>query len=1177
MNPDRATLNFLNTFPDESKTKGEEIQKAGCVTQIFGNHLFIRGRVELDHGPVLQTSLRLDGNRWLGTSDSPEGDECPALYATMLERLERGENLPEAPNEVGEKSVYEILESAHGRELSEAEEFFLGKLEKRYRRYAIEQKIFDHDLVRISPKWEVSGYDALTLWPVPPADILEFWNYIAYAFEKKGIKYRETALMEPITDIAATRAKMAAWENEQEVGDWQERVELLLDQPEAPSSISGAFRMMVTTNEARLQWRAEGEEEVFTGLEKVELAQLVEQHEKGGIELDAASELLWVYYLAHRQQRGMDEVRLDSETNCRFLNHLFQQPALAPLMVNLDEQPLVRIDAPLRWVCKDEPADDGDDETPPQIGPSIELTMADDEPVPYGLRVLPGATNLYLTDEAVFEGPPPWTEGTAVDPRYEVPRSVLETVAGVEFLGRIDADLPESLVGRVQDEKMGVQIQLELSKKITAAESEHMLMRVVAKDEGGFREETLVKEGWKITGEKEPEKGRLLRFDRSLLNRIPPLLDPLNVSFDTNVNAFKTRVVKQFPQRFTDWVETLPPEVELVPDGELETLLRDPVKAQLKFEVVDQDIDWFDLKIIVKVEGYDLSPEEIKQLVSARGEFVRMKKGGWLRIEFDLGEEQREAVSRLGLDPYDLSGDTHRMHALQLSDPKAKEVFDEGAWDKICDRAEAVQLQVRPAVPDTIDAELRPYQVEGFHYLAYLAANRFGGILADDMGLGKTLQSLTWIMWLREQSKDPGTVLVVCPKSVLDVWAAEMHKFAPSVNVQVLRSKEELDMEQVRDHVDVLVVNYSQLRVCADALNTENWLAVILDEGQQIKNPDSKAAKAARSLTSENRLVLTGTPIENRLLDIWSLMSFAMPGVLGGRKYFRDRFDRRKDPQSQLRLSARMRPFLLRRTKGQVAMDLPPRTEENVLCKMEGVQAKLYQEEMERIQKVLLGLETDEALRKNSFVVLQGLMRLRQICCHPALVDQKYIEEESAKMNALFYLLDQLREEGHKVLVFSQFVTMLDIIKVRLATEERKYNYLTGQTKDRQKEIEDFQTTKDPSVFLLSLKAGGSGLNLTAASYVILYDPWWNPAVENQAIDRTHRIGQTSKVIAYRLIMGDSVEEKIRTLQEQKEVLAGGVLGEESFARNLELKDIQFLFQPDEPDEIEAETVEIEA
>ena len=325
MNPDRATLNFLNTFPDEAKTKGEELQKAGCVTQIFGNHLFIRGRVELDHGPVLQTSLRLDGNRWVGNSDSPEGEECSGLYATMLERLERGEDLPEAPNEVGEKSIYELLEDGLGREMKEIEEHFVSKVERRYRRYAIEQKIFDHDLVRISPKWEVTSYDALTnLWPVPPADIVEFWNYIAYAFEKKSVKYPD--VMAPITDIPATRAKMAAWENEQEVGDWQERVEALNDQPEMPEEKSGAFRMMVTTNEARLQWRADGgEEEVFTGLEKPELAQLVDLHEQGALRLDPTSELLWVHYLAHRQQRGMDEVRLESETNCRFLNHLFNR------------------------------------------------------------------------------------------------------------------------------------------------------------------------------------------------------------------------------------------------------------------------------------------------------------------------------------------------------------------------------------------------------------------------------------------------------------------------------------------------------------------------------------------------------------------------------------------------------------------------------------------------------------------------------------------------------------------------------------------------------------------------------------------------------------------------------------------------------------------------------------
>jgi SNF2 family DNA or RNA helicase len=467
-------------------------------------------------------------------------------------------------------------------------------------------------------------------------------------------------------------------------------------------------------------------------------------------------------------------------------------------------------------------------------------------------------------------------------------------------------------------------------------------------------------------------------------------------------------------------------------------------------------------------------------------------------------------------------------------------------------------------LPEGLDATLRPYQIDGFKFLAYLATNRFGGILADDMGLGKTIQSLTYILWLRqENAKDKTTghkpALIVCPKSVLDVWATEAEKFAKELRVKILRTKDDLNIDEAQNDLDMVVLNYAQLRVCGEELNTIKWLTVILDEGQQIKNPDSKAAKAARELNASNRLVLTGTPIENRLMDMWSLMAFAMPGVLGTKAYFKKRFDKRKDPTSQSRLASRLRPFLLRRTKLQVAKDLPPRTEEEVFAEMEGIQADLYKAELKRIQKALLGLDSDEAVKKNSFAILQGLMRLRQICCHPGLIDPKFLKEESAKMIALFYLLDQLREEGHKVLVFSQFVSMLDIIKARLETESRAYNYLTGQTKDRKGEIEKFQTTKEPSVFMLSLKAGGAGLNLTSASYVILYDPWWNPAVENQAIDRTHRIGQKNKVIAYRLLTRNTVEEKIRVLQHQKTALVTNVLGDEGFASNLDMEDLQFI------------------
>ena len=581
---------------------------------------------------------------------------------------------------------------------------------------------------------------------------------------------------------------------------------------------------------------------------------------------------------------------------------------------------------------------------------------------------------------------------------------------------------------------------------------------------------------------------------------------------------------------------------------------------------MNQEIDWFDLRVVIDVEGVNLSKAQIRQLVAARGGYVRMDDGSWMRLEIKLDPDQRDAVTRLGLDPFDLSGETHRMHAMQLADPKAAEVFDPKAWKRIKDRARDIKIDIKPGVPDSLNATLRPYQVEGYQFLAYLATNGFGGILADDMGLGKTIQSITYLLWLREyidETKDAnvkiGPALVVCPKSVLDVWATEAGKFAPNLKLKILRTRDDLDLDEVNNELDILVLNYAQLRVCGDQLNKVRWLTVILDEGQQIKNPDSKAAKCARELNAENRLVLTGTPIENRLMDMWSLMAFAMPGVLGTRAYFKRRFDKRKDPSSQNRLAARLRPFLLRRTKGQVAKDLPPRTEEEVFAGMEGIQEELYKVELKRIQQALLGLDSDEAVKKNSFAILQGLMRLRQICCHPGLIDPKWLKEESAKMNALFYLLDQLREEGHKVLVFSQFVSMLDIIKMRLEVESRPFNYLTGQTKDRKGEIEKFQTTKDASVFLLSLKAGGAGLNLTSASYVILYDPWWNPAVENQAIDRTHRIGQKNKVIAYRLLTRDSVEEKIRILQHQKTALVTNTLGYEGFASNLCVDDLQFI------------------
>jgi SNF2 family DNA or RNA helicase len=335
----------------------------------------------------------------------------------------------------------------------------------------------------------------------------------------------------------------------------------------------------------------------------------------------------------------------------------------------------------------------------------------------------------------------------------------------------------------------------------------------------------------------------------------------------------------------------------------------------------------------------------------------------------------------------------------------------------------------------------------------------------------------------------------------------------------------------------------------------------MLDEAQNVKNPSTEAWKAARQVKSEQRLALTGTPIENRLLDLWSIMNFAMPGVLGLRSRFAKTYDQKEDPLARRRLAGRVRPFVLRRTKEQVAKDLPARIEEDLLCEMEGKQATLYRAELKRARQALLKLKTDKELDKARFNILTSLLRLRQICCHPKLVDANAADEPSAKVEALMEMLEPLLEEGRKVLVFSQFVGVLEILQAEIQKREWKHFILTGQTENRGALIADFQESAGAAVFLLSLKASGFGLNLTASSYVVLFDPWWNPAVENQAIDRAHRIGQKDTVFAYRLLVKGSIEEKIRALQTQKRALAADVLGEEAFAKALTLDDLRSLLE----------------
>lgn len=636
-------------------------------------------------------------------------------------------------------------------------------------------------------------------------------------------------------------------------------------------------------------------------------------------------------------------------------------------------------------------------------------------------------------------------------------------------------------------------------------------------------------------------------------------------------------VTRNFPREFMAWHATLPPGVEIQASPELQGLVGGPVRARLAVEARAAEgagRDWFDLSVQLKAEDKTLTPAELQMLVKARGEWVWLPTRGWRRLETEkvVTAEAGAALERLGLaaDVDALSGRkrTHRFHVLQMANVP---VGDAALAERLRARAAELKAVASPGLPVGLKADPRPYQVEGFRFLAHLTTHGLGGVLADDMGLGKTLQTLAWLLWLDGRGRAEGRglrALVVAPKSVVPNWGIEAGKFAPGLTTARLEAGAQVPGE---GKANVVVINYAQLRLRAAELAAEEWDAVVLDEGQNIKNPGSATARAARELRARHRVVLSGTPIENRLLDLWSLMAFAQPGLLGPQAEFQRLYDDKEDPVgARARLAARVRPFLLRRTKGQVAKDLPARIEKEVSCELEGVQRALYDAELKRARQMLDRAGGARGLDAERFNILGSLMRLRQICCDPRLLGLESAAADdgepkgdgaprptSAKLEALFDAIEPLVAEGHRVLVFSQFVRMLELIREELGARGIGHLLLTGQTEGRQALVSRFQSADGPPVFLLSLKAAGAGLNLTAASYVVLFDPWWNPAVEAQAIDRTHRIGQANTVIAYRLIAKDTVEEKIRALQREKADLASDVVQEESLAKVMDIESLR--------------------
>ena len=566
------------------------------------------------------------------------------------------------------------------------------------------------------------------------------------------------------------------------------------------------------------------------------------------------------------------------------------------------------------------------------------------------------------------------------------------------------------------------------------------------------------------------------------------------------------------------------------------------------------DDDWR-LSVTFGKDNYEADPWAVLDAWGGNRSLVPLLDGGWAPLPTNWLAEHGALLREL-MEARDADGRVHRNATAALVELlENTEAVVPTDLRRLREFLEGGEGLSEDPLPEGFDAELRPYQWVGFRWLNFLADMRLNGILADDMGLGKTVQALA------AMSHRGGQHLVVCPTSVIRNWEKEANRFAPNLKVNIFHGA-----SRKLDDCDITLTSYALLRRDLDVLRSKPWSYIVLDEAQAIKNSRSKTARAAYALPADHRMCLTGTPVENRLEELWSLLRFLMPGLLGSEASFKERFARpieADDRRARAALRARVRPYILRRMKQQVAAELPPLTEIVVRCEMSEAQRATYDGVRLMARREVQDAIDERGERGATMRVLEALLRMRQACCDPTLLPGDAGEGvPSAKLDRMEEILVDVIFDNHKALVFSQWTSLLDRAQKRLDALGIDYVRLDGSTRDRQAVIDAFQSDDGPPVFLLSLKAGGTGLNLTAADYVLHLDPWWNPAVERQATDRAHRIGQAKPVVSCRLIAQDTVEERILELQDAKRDLADAALGTDGgFVKSLNASELRSLFE----------------
>lgn len=601
-------------------------------------------------------------------------------------------------------------------------------------------------------------------------------------------------------------------------------------------------------------------------------------------------------------------------------------------------------------------------------------------------------------------------------------------------------------------------------------------------------------------------------------------------------------------------------------------LLEEPFKLCAKIDFSEESQDSFEIFLYGQVGDEQISFDEIYETIQSGEKYNRIRSLGFVEYPaqniytmmraFNSFDVFRNPDNKFIVKTY-RAGLINELKNLDV-ELVLSEAF-ENFWKQMSTFSTSEDLKL----PEGVNAEFREYQTKGFGWLWFMYKYGLNGILADDMGLGKTLQALAVIQKAKEED-GPMPTLVICPTTVVFNWESEIQKFAPTLTTLKLSGTERKQFFKHIPEFDVVITSYALVRRDIEKLKDINFRYIILDESQNIKNAMSQTAQAVKKLNATHKLALSGTPIENKLEELWSVFDFLMPGFLFSMADFNSRYVNpimeRQDKTVEKRLKLQIYPFILRRMKRDVAKDLPDKVENIAYCELTDEQRDFYLQVLDSTKEELFKSIEQNGLEKSRLSIFSALLRLRQICCHPRLYDKENVKNilSSGKFEKLKVMLEEIISEGHRVLLFSQFVDMLDIVKAWLEREGIEYEYLTGKTKDRQGAVERFNSSNRIPIFLISLKAGGTGLNLTGADYVIHYDPWWNPAVEDQATDRAYRIGQTKKVFVYRLITKNTVEEKIQKLKTIKRNLVDSVISvDRNITKSLTMDDIREIFSVD--------------